>query len=341
MVGRKSSNRRKSDTAFNALLDAEATPPLIRRLVSCGVIPPSLFIKALVLARDNSFLRKYGLLLLSLASFIYIAGGLLLFLASKWQDIPFSFRLIAASSCLIFAVVAAAVKGVANKSGAFFLFLGFIFGGLLLYLSMNNQVASVPLWQFLAVWFVLITPWVFLAKSVFLAVFWFLSGVFGLLAWGLQEALPTGLLSWPEFFSLSACAAVAVLVLREVPLLYKKQKWLDSPFTRLVPLGVSLILALFPIFTHIIGLKGEAFTSSTVILLLLVSLSLIVYYRILPDYKALMVIIYACCTFFLGVVMREYFYYNDEWYFIFVIIIAAFGFSSWLAARIKGKMETL
>lgn len=351
-TGAKSEFRKNADSEakYNAkakglasnvaeVLDMPATPAVIRRLVTCGVIPPTMFIKSLVLARDNSFLKHYGLLLLLLAASILIISGMIMFLAAKWNDIPFLVKpaiAIVLFTFMIFVTFVRSHRGEKPAVGSFSIL--FLLAGAVLYLSMNNEVDTVALWQFVCLWFVAITLWTFMARNVFLLLFWFMLALVSIVLWGVQEVLPRGIFSWPEFFSMASCSVALLLGVREYLFVYRKCEWIDAVFTRLVPLAVCLALALFPILAHIVGLKGAAFSSSAVILVLLVSLFFVLYYRVIPDYKALMVVLYMCCAFFLGVVAREYISYDENWYLIFITIIVAFGFSSWLSVVLKNKI---
>ncbi|GEM_PF-3842764 len=317
------------------LMKSQVSPPLARKLVWAGIIPSNKFVRALNLSEGNSFLKRYGFLFLALAGFVYIAAGLCSFLSAVWYDIPYIFKVSTAASVLIISLYLASKKKEPSIFKTSFLSLAILFTGVLLLLAEDGYELGKTLWQTIFLWALLVLPWTILAKSLFLWSVWFSIAFAAAFMWGLEVGMPTGAVSWPDFFSIMAVACGLTLGVREGLVAIKKIAWLDKPLSRLIPLFVSMSLAVFPIIGYITGIKGASPTDSSIIFLLITILALVFYFRIFPDLYALTVIIFEICFVLAAVCVNKYLGSHDDWYMVFIAIILIFGFSSWMIRKLK------
>jgi len=317
------------------LMKSPVTPPLVRKLVWTGIIPSNKFVRALNLSEGNSFLKRYGFLFLALAGFAYIVAGLFSFLSAVWQDIPYILKVSTLASFLVISLYLASKKKELSISKISFLCLAIVFTGVLLLLAKDDYGLGKTIWQTMLLWALLVLPWTVLAKSLFLWFVWFSIAFATAFMWGLETGMPTGTVSWTDFFSIMAVASGLILGVREGLVAIKKIAWLDKPLSRLIPLFISMSLTVFPIIGYIIGIKGATPTDSGIIFLLITILALVFYFRIFPDLYALTVIIFEICFVLTAICINKYLGSHDDWYMVFIAIITIFGFSSWIIRKLK------
>lgn len=330
MTGKKNKTAKvKKEVA--PVFEKRATPSFIRRLVAHGIIPPRLFISALVIARNNSFLQRYGVSVLMLTGLLYILCSAFLLLGYEWSNIPFLFKPAATLFMLAAACIYAQVQGTDSVKGQVAILLSCVFTGALLYLGFNNPVSFTFVWIVFFGWFIIISPWVFVIKKDSVTVFWLSVFVCALVLWGVEYALPWGILNWSEFFSLSAVCMFVILSIREFCVFH--YKWKSGCLTRLLPLFYSFALGLTPVILSAFGLNGGSLSLSAVVFLLLFILSFGMYYMLFYDKMALISVIFFFCAFCVVLAYINYLKY-DGLLSSFALIVIPFGFFSWFTLRL-------
>ena len=337
-MSRKKNKKLKSKNKEVVSFEEAAKPFLIRRLVAAGIIPSRLFLSALVIARNNSFLQKYGALILIIVGLLYIFVSAALLLVYEWGKIPF---LIKPAVCLFMLAAFCTytkIKDTDSLKGQVGMLLSCTFTGILLYLSLNNQVSSWFNWQICLLWLIIITPWLLMAKKESVSIFWLSVFMAGLIFYGTEYAMPYGLLNWSEFFPLSAVCLFVLLGIREF--CFIRYKWFYGNLTRLLLLFCIFSLAFTPVLLFALGFGGGGFLLSAAVFLLLFALAFGLYYSILKDLKALTLIIYAFCAFCLVSAYISYITYGNL-IPSFALIVIPFGFFSWFMFRFKQKHSAL
>ena len=320
---------------LESLLDCQATPSLIRRLVWAGVLPSQKFIRALVLCRDNSLLTRYGLQFLLLASLLYAISGFVLFLYAKWSMIPFSVKISSTLSLILLFSVLAWFQGLETRRGRIYLFISsFLVGPLLILIDRYYQTTDYS-WSSFALWSILILPWTVISRSMLLYTFWLFLFNLVIFLWGYQVAFPCSYIAWPEFFSLLAVVNGIILAVREILVCFFKQGWLDKEISRLLPLIISLCFGIFPLIGYILGIKGSSVLDCGLIFFLLLTLASVVYFRVFPNLSALICLISSVCTLFLVFWFYQYITSMPYWYILFIFVLVIFGFSSSLVLKLK------
>lgn len=325
---KKKTNKKKENKFF----DTVATPSLIRRLVAEGIIPPSMFVRSLVVARNNSFLQKYGIAILAITGILYVVCAMAVLLSYEWNNIPFLLKPAAVLLILALSCALAYRKNTETLQTKFFIYLSFLLVGGLLFLGLNNPVFSSFVWTVFLTWFVISIPWVFVLWQDGLFVAWFLLFMAGVVCWGLEYALPIGLLDWSEFFPLAAVGAAAFLALRE--LCAFRYKRFNKSLSRLLPLFCCFSLAFTPVVLYVLELKGGSFMLSTAVFLLLFVLGFVLYYVLQPDLRALTLVVFFFCTFCAVLAYVNGLKY-ERWYSAFVFVVIPFGFFSWFMLRFR------
>ncbi len=324
---------------LEVLLNRQATPSLIRRLVWAGVVPPQKFIKALVLCRDNSLLTRYGMQVLIFAAAAYAFAGFACFLFAKWAVIPFAVKTASALSLIMLFSSLAWFQGLESRRGVFYLFISCcLVGPLFILIGDYYQTVSYS-WTWFALWTVLILPWTIISRSMLICSFWLILFNFTLLCWGLQVALPGSYIGWPEFFSLLAVVNGLILAVREAVVYYFNPLCLKKEISRLLPLIIGLSFALFPIIGYIIEMRGSSIIDCGLIFFLLLTLASVFYFRVFPDLAALIILIFSVCTLFLVFWLYKYMTSVPYWYVLFLAVLGVFGTSSWLTLRLKNIIE--
>ena len=336
MVREKNKTEKKENKVPTAF-ETEAKPFLIRRLVAEGIIPPRLFLSALVVARNNSFLQKYGALILIVTGLFYIFASGILLLIFEWDNIPFLFKPTCTLFILSVCCLYTKIKGMDSLKGRVGMLLSCVFTGVLLYLSLNNPVHALPDWMIFSVWLLVISPWVLLVQREMITAFWLSAFTVALVLWGTEYAMPNELINYFEFFSLSAVCLFILLGIREF--CFIRYKWSDSNLTRLLLLFYSFLSAFTPIILSAFGFGGGSFSLSTAVFLLMFGLSFGVYYSMLKDLQALTLIIYVFCAFCVTLAYMSYATYGNILP-SFILIVVPFGFFSWFMFRFKQRHST-
>ncbi len=333
MTGQKNKKGTMKKSEF-ASLDDCATPSLIRRMVAGGIIPPRLFISALIIARNNSFLRKYGVAILALTGLLYIFCSLSLLLVYEWDNIPFLLKPMMTLFLLTCSCIWAYRKGTDTKSGQTAIFSSCIFAGVLLYFGLNNPISDTFGWITLSLWLLLITPWVLLVKKDSLILLWISVFTIGMVMCGIEYILPWKILNWSEFFSLAAVCSFVLLGLREVYVF--GHKGVCGNMTRLMPLFYGLALALTPIILSAFDFQGGSLSLSALVFILLFMIGFGLYYALLRDLQALTLVIFFFCAFCVFLAYLNYSRY-DHLISSFAFIVFPFGFFSWFMFSLRSN----
>lgn len=327
------------ENQLEVLLDSPASPSLVRRLVWAGVVPSKQFIRALVLSKDNSLFKRYGMFFLYAFSFLYIFSALIVFSYAKWTLIPDTLKIIFGFVVLFTSCIYAWKLGLDTQKGKLLLFISSLSVGFLLFFSASVYSFNLDAWVLFSLWSLFILPWVILAKGILLSVLWFFILNCSLFYWGWQNALPSSYLRWSEFLGVLAITNGCFLALRESLVLKLNQKWLNKKITRLLPLLLSLFYASVPVLGHIFWIRGNDIISSFMIFVLVFVLSFLFFYKIAKDLYALTIIILSLCIIFCFWWLKMFIFSSSFGLLQSLVAFVFLGFFSWLLVKVKDNKK--
>lgn len=228
-----------------------------------------------------------------------VLAGIVFFFAFNWNKISPAIKLGSIQLGLVICIISAYFYTLSHIGGKVWLLAASVLVGVFMAVFGQIYQTGADSYQLFMMWAILTLGWTVLSNFSVQWIFWLVITNVFLVLWWQQVVLPSDDMQLMIFAYLTALNGSA-LVLREYLITRTGFEWLNSQWTRIVPLVALLIIMLIPIIAWIVERQHIANTIKLVAISGLIGhcLSFAFYRYIAKDVWALAAIVLSFCIMF-------------------------------------------